>query len=104
MQERALARFDELREIARLGIHHASYGRGPVARIATRIIQLGPDRDHWHLAEHLAHRLALRQIVLGHQVMPAGLHQMRNSFSVIRAACQAERQVTAEHAASRQRG
>ena len=73
----------------------------PVSQHVHRAVE--PDGRGRDLAEHLAYYLALGQVGRHHQMLPAGLHQMRDLFRVIRAAGQAEGDMTAEQPAGRDR-
>ena len=63
-----------------------------VAALVTEDVNLTvvADSDDRHVAEHPAHRCGIRELVLGHQVVPARLHQMRDRFSMVGTARQPE--------------
>lgn len=65
---------------------------------------VGPDGHDRGLAEHLAHRFALRQVGCGHEVLPAGLDQVRNLLLMVGPVGQPEGDMTAEQPAHRDGG
>jgi hypothetical protein len=60
---------------------------------------VGPDGHDRDLAEHLAYRFAFWQAGRGHQVLPAGLDQVRDLFGVVGSAGQPEGRDDAEQPA-----